>query len=145
MKKILDEIISPKNMCMLGGLLVLLTPFLSDKSKVGVLTIGVFLLIEELVRHLILKMPIRQILLIVGTIIFTVPMIVIFIIENYYFQYQIYINYLYIWCGVAFLIFYFTLMIWTYKNRTETRKFLIILHGFMLIGVIIVTLTVLLK
>jgi hypothetical protein len=132
-------------MGILGGLLVLLAPLLSDESKLVVLIIGIFLLIEELVRHLILKMPIRQILLIVGAIIFTVPMIIIYIIENYYFQYQIYTNYLYIWCGVAFLIFYFTLMIWTYKNRTEMRKFIIIVHGLMLICAIMVVISMLLR
>ncbi|MCY6370626.1 hypothetical protein [Clostridium ganghwense] len=145
MKKIFNNINSPQNMAMLGACLVALMPYLSDKFKIGALAIGICLLIEEFVRYIVLKKPFMHILIIFQSVIFCIPMLLILLVENYYHKYQMYVNYLYIWCGLAFFIFYLTLMTWVWRNRFEMRRFIIILHGIMLIGVSMVIIGVLLK
>lgn len=145
MKKIFNDMNSPKNIAMLGLFLVALMPYLSGKFKIGVLTIGICLLIEEFVRYIVLKKAFIHIIIIFQSVTFCIPMLLILLIENYYLKYSIYINYLYIWCGVAFFIFYLTLMIWVWKNRFEMRRFIITLTGIILIGVSMVIIGVLLK
>lgn len=135
MKKIFNNINSPKNMAVLSACLVALMPYLSDKFKIGALAIGICLLIEEFVRYIVLKKAFIHIIIIFQSVIFCIPMLLILLVENYYYKYLIYVNYLYIWCGTAFFIFYLTLIIWVWRNRPDMRKFMIISNGFIFLGI----------
>ncbi|SHI08062.1 hypothetical protein [Clostridium grantii] len=131
MNKINEWFNKPINFGIVIALLVACMPYLSDKLKVGVLILVCVVLVEEVIRYIILGRPFFGILIMILSLASVIPFAIVLLIETYLTKYINYKTYFEFITAITFTLFYITLVIIGYKNNTELRKFIVIVHIIM--------------